>query len=442
MAPDYLGPTELIEKKKKYFIPCVYHFYQNPPQIVRGEMEYLYDHQGKRYLDFYAGVSVVNAGHCHPEITGRICEQIKTLQHTTTIYLTQPMVDLAERLASITPGNLSRTFFCNSGSEANEGALLLAKIFSGSIGFIALENALHGRTYLTMSITGIPMWRTDFDLSNKVTFVPRPYCYRCSLKLSYPSCDLRCAYEIEKEIAKVRSYKMAAFIAEPIQGNGGIIVPPPDYFKVVKEITEKHGVLFICDEVQTGFGRTGTMFAIEQWGIIPDVLTVAKALANGVPVGAFTTTAEIASSYTKPGASTLGGNPVTAVAALATLDVHQKYSLKENALKLGKYFKERLLELKEKYRIIGEVRGRGLMLGAELVKSDKLPATEETDYILEYLKDHGVLIGKTGVGRNVLTFQPPLIISKSEIDEVVASLDNALDQLNIKLPSNLTGRTA
>jgi len=427
MSPHYIGPAEIVEKKKGYIIPCVYHFYQDPPQIVRGEMEYLYDHQGKRYLDFYAGVSVVNAGHCHPEITDRICEQVKTLQHTTTIYLTQPMVELAERLASITPGNLSSTFFCNSGSEANEGALLLAKLFTGREGFVALENSLHGRTYMTMSVTGIPMWRTDAALSDRVEFVPRPYCYRCSLKVSYPGCDLRCAYEIEKVLHKERSYKMTAFIAEPIQGNGGIIVPPPDYFKVVKEILDQHGILFICDEIQTGFGRTGTMFAIEQWGVVPSILTVAKALANGVPVGAFTTTPEIASSYTKPGASTLGGNPVTATAALATLDVHKKYNLRENALQLGDYFKERLLELKEKHSLIGEVRGRGLMLGAELVKNDRCPATEETDSILEYLKDHGILIGKTGEGRNVLTFQPPLIISKDEIDEVIAALDNALD---------------
>jgi 4-aminobutyrate aminotransferase/(S)-3-amino-2-methylpropionate transaminase len=432
MSPHYIGPTEIVEKKKRYVIPCVYHFYKDPPQMVRGEMEYLYDHQGKRYLDFYAGVSVVNAGHCHPEITDRICEQVKTLQHTTTIYLTQPMVELAERLASITPGNLSSTFFCNSGSEANEGALLLAKLSTGREGVVALENSLHGRTYMTMSITGIPMWRTDSALSHRVAFVPRPYCYRCSLNLSYPGCDLQCAYEIKKALQKERSYKMAAFIAEPIQGNGGIIVPPPDYFKVVKEILDQHGMLFICDEVQTGFGRTGTMFAIEQWDVVPSILTVAKALANGVPVGAFTATPEIASSYTKPGASTLGGNPVTAVAALATLDVHQKYNLRENALDLGDYFKERLLELQEKHPLIGEVRGKGLMLGAELIRDNKIPATEATDTILEYLKDHGILIGKTGTGRNVLTFQPPLIITKDEINQVIAALDDALDQPEIK----------
>lgn len=414
-------------------MPCVYHFYRNPPQIVRGEMAHLYDHRGRRYLDLYAGVSVVNAGHCHPEITQRICEQVKTLQHTTTIYLTQPMVELAEKLASITPGSLSSTFFCNSGSEANEGALLLARLYTARKRFIALKNSLHGRTYMTMSITGISMWRTDGSLSSMVALIPSPYCYRCFFRLSYPGCDLRCAYELEKIIDRIGAHRIAAFIAEPIQGNGGIIVPPPDYFEVAKEILDRHSILFICDEVQTGFGRTGTMFAIEQWNVVPHILTVAKALANGVPVGAFTTTPEIASSYTKPGASTLGGNPVTAVAALATLDVHQKYNLKENALRVGTYFKERLVELKAKYPIIGDVRGKGLMLGAELVKDGKNPATEETDNILEYLKDRGILIGKTGAGRNVLTFQPPLIIVKEEIDEVVVALDDALSRAGVGL---------
>ncbi len=428
MSQTYLGPEAILEKKKRYLIPCVYHFYRNPPQIVRGEMEYLYDHQGKRYLDFYAGVAVVNAGHCHPEITDKICKQVKTLQHTTAIYLTQPMVELAERLSSITPGDLSSTFFCNSGSEANEGALMLARLFTGREGFAALENSLHGRTYLTMSVTGIPMWRTDHSLSSRVVFIPPPYCYRCSFQLSYPSCDLRCAYEIEKAIDSIGSHRIAAFIAEPIQGNGGIIVPPPDYFKVAKDILDRHRILFIADEVQTGFGRTGTMFAVEQWGVVPSILTVAKALANGVPVGAFITNPDIASSYTKPGASTLGGNPVTAVAALATLEVHQKYNLRGNAVKMGEHFMECLLALQEKHALIGEVRGRGLMLGAELVRDNKTPAAQETDTILEYLKDHGVLIGKTGAGRNVLTFQPPLIISKDQIDQVVTTLDRALAQ--------------
>lgn len=432
MAEHNCGPAEIIAKKKKYLIPCVYHFYKNPPQIIRGEMQYLYDKQGNKYLDFYAGVSVVSAGHCNPEITARTCRQIRTLQHTTTIYLTRPIVDLAERLAGLTPGNLNKSFFCNSGSEANEGALLLSKLFTEKDKFISLTHSLHGRTHMTMSLTGIPMWRTGKALSKDVFFIPSPYCYRCCLGLTYPGCDLACARELEKAVRERTSSDIAAFIAEPIAGNGGIIVPPPEYFSVISDITKKYGLLFICDEIQTGFGRTAKMFAIENWGVTPHILTVAKALANGIPIGAFITTPEIAAVYTRPGASTFGGNPVTSETALATLDYHERNNLKENAGELGQYFKERLLEQKEKHPIIGDVRGMGLMLGAELVKQDKAPAGDETDRILEYLKDRRIFIGKTGVGRNVLTFQPPLIISKDNIDEVITTLDGCLEELGRK----------
>jgi 4-aminobutyrate aminotransferase-like enzyme len=198
---------------------------------------------------------------------------------------------------------------------------------------------------------------------------------------------------------------------------------------LIKSIANKYGILFICDEIQTGFGRTGKMFAIENWNTEPDIITVAKALANGLPVGAFISTPEIASSYTRPGASTFGGNPVTAETALATIDFHESNNLKEKAKALGQYFMGRLLELKEKYPIIGDVRGMGLMLGAELVKKDKAPAGEETDLVLEYLKDRGIFIGKTGIGRNVLTFQPPLIISKDNINEVIEGLEDAFKNM-------------
>ncbi|MHC4453309.1 MAG: aspartate aminotransferase family protein, partial [Planctomycetota bacterium] len=220
--------------------------------------------------------------------------------------------------------------------------------------------------------------------------------------------------------------EIAAFIAEPIQGNGGIITPPDDYFKVVREILDKYGILLITDEVQTGFGRTGKMFAIEHSGVEPDILTFAKGIANGTPVGGFITSDKIAASYTKPGASTFGGNPVTSVSALATLDVINKYNLIENAKIMGNYLKEKLNTLQDKYELIGDVRGKGLMLGAELVKDGKEPAVQAIDVILEYMKDNGVLIGKTGTNRNVLAFQPSLIINEDNIDELIEALDGAL----------------
>ena len=426
---DYIGPQKIIDKKKEYMVPCVYHFYQDPVQMVKGEGKYLYDHQGKSYLDFFAGVSVVGAGHCHPEITDRICEQVKTLQHTTTIYLTQPIVDLAEKLAQVTPGKLRKSFFCASGTEANEGAALLAKLHTGCSEFISLRLGLHGRTHLTMSLTGLTFWRTDPNPVGGISFAPNAYCYRCPFEGTYPNCDLECAKQVETVIQTSTSGRAAAMFAEPIQGNGGIITPPPGYFEAVKEILDRYGALLIVDEIQTGFGRTGKMFAIENWEVSPQIMTVAKALANGTPVGAFIAESEVAECYTRPGASTLGGNPVTAVAALSTLEVIEKEKLVENAAEVGRYFKEKLLELKEKHVLIGDVRGIGLMLGAELVREGKQPAVEETDQVLESLKNKGVLIGKNGQNRNVLAFQPPLIITKDDVDLVVRELDSTLVQI-------------
>ena len=420
---NYIGPDAILKKKQEYLIPCVYHFYKKPMQIVKGEMQYLYDHTGKQYLDFYGGVSVMNAGHCNPEIVEKICEQVRTLQHTTAIYLTQPIVDLAEKLSQITPWPLKRSFFCASGSEANEGAALLAQLYTKKQKFVAVHQGLHGRTKLTMNLTGLSMWRTDPNPLSDIVHIPGAYCYRCAFGLTYPLCDLRCAKRIEDII---KNGDFAAFIIEPIQGNGGIITPPPGYFKVVREILDKYNVLLITDEVQTGFGRTGEMFAIEHWDVEPDIMTMAKSLANGTPAGAFITNDRIASSYTRPGASTTGGNPVSATAALATINVIEKYQLVQRAKDLGNYFKDKLKILQQSHGLLGDVRGKGLMLGVELVKRDKIPAAEEIDYILEELKDRGILAGKTGASRNVLTFQPPLVITRDDIDRVVETLDKIL----------------
>jgi len=425
---NHIGPEAILRKKQEYLIPCVYHFYKKPMQIVKGEMQYLYDHTGRQYLDFYGGVSVMNTGHCNTEVVERICEQVKTLQHTTTIYLTQPIVDLAEILAQITPGTLRRSFFCASGSEANEGAALLAQLYTARHKFVSVREGLHGRTKFTMNLTGIPMWRTDpFPLDN-IVHIPAAYCYRCAYNLTYPDCNLKCACILEDI---VKNGDFAAFIIEPIQGNGGIITPPPEYFALIREITNHYGVLLITDEVQTGFGRTGKMFAIEHWNTVPDILTLAKALANGTPIGAFITHDKIAASYSRPGASTTGGNPVSAVAALATIETIQKHHLAERANELGNFFMEKLKLLQQEHPIIGDVRGKGLMIGAELVKNNKTPATEETDFILEELKDRGILAGKTGMSRNVLTFQPPLIITRNDIDRVASTLDEILCRLEM-----------
>lgn len=426
---SYLGPQTILEKKKEYIMPCLGHFYQEPMQLVRGDMQYLYDSTGKQYLDCFAGVSVINCGHCNPAITDRICEQVKTLQHVCNIYLTDPFVRLAERLAEVTPGDLKKTFFCSTGTEANEGAALLATVATNNSEFISLRNGLHGRTKLTMSMTGISMWRTDPNPVGGINFAPNAYCYRCPLGKRFPECDYACANAIEDIIKTNTSGRVAAMIAEPIQGNAGIVTPPPGYFKRVKEILDRYGILLIIDEVQTGFCRTGKMFAIENYGISPDIMTMAKALGNGTPISAFIATEKVANTYTKPGASTLGGNPVSSTAALATLDYMIDNKLADNAVARGAQLKAGLAELQKKHPIIGDIRGMGLMVGAELVHADNSPASTETDYILEEMKNRGFIVGKNGVARNVLAFQPPLVITEQNINDLLDALDLVLTQM-------------
>ncbi|MEG2291539.1 MAG: aspartate aminotransferase family protein [Clostridium sp.] len=422
-----IGPEKIMEKKKEFLFPSSQgnHFYKNPPQIVKGDMQYLYDDKGTKYIDFFAGVSVMNCGHCNKEIVDVAIKQMQTLQHTTIIYLTEPMVNLAEKLSEVLPGNLRRSFFCCTGSEANEGAMLLARLHTGKNEFIALKNGLHGRTYLTMSATQIPMWRADPSLSPLIHFAKNVY----DEKLNIEESAKESLNSIKEIIDTKGAGNIAALIAEPIQGNGGIITPPLWYFKELKSILEENNILLIIDEVQTGFGRTGKMFAIENYNVVPDIMTVAKALGNGMPISAFCSNDEISKSFTKPSASTLGGNPVSSATAIAVLDYIKNNDLCRKSEELGTILKDKLKDLKKKHRIIKDVRGLGLMLGAELVKENGEPATEETDIILEKLKDRGLIVGKNGLGRNVLAFQPPLVITEKNIETLINNLDEVLYEI-------------
>ncbi|MHA6532373.1 aspartate aminotransferase family protein [Paenibacillus sp. BAC0078] len=418
---ETIGRAAVAAKRKQYFYPCTAHFYRDAPQLVRGSMQFVYDENGKRYTDFFAGVSVVACGHCNPVITARTIEQLQQLQHTSTIYLTQPNVDLAERLEEVLPGNLRRSFFVNSGSEANEGALLLARMHTGRKGFIALESGLHGRTNLTMSVTGLQMWRTDNYLDEDVIFIERPYHPELTLEEAAAG-----SLKSLKRVLEEKGDTIAAMIVEPIQGNGGMIMPALTYFREVKALLDQYGVLLIADEIQTGYGRTGAMFAMEHFGVVPDIISMAKALGNGVPVAAFATTDEIAASLNRPSASTFGGNPVSAATALAVLDYIRDEKLPERAAELGARLKNGLLSLQQQFPgMIADVRGTGLMLGAELTGAD---AAELTDAVLEEMKDRGYIIGKNGVGRNVLAFQPPLVVTAEDIDGMIAVLYEVLLQ--------------
>jgi acetylornithine/succinyldiaminopimelate/putrescine aminotransferase len=396
----------LLAIKRDFLVPCVYHFYRRPPVLARGEGAYLFDVNGRRYLDCFSGVSVVNAGHCNKEINAAALAQMLRLQHTTTIYLTRPMLDLARLLAELTPPGLRRTFFCASGSEANEGALLLASLATGRKECVYLRDGLHGRTKWAMSVTGLDMWRTDPDPLLTARAVHGP-----------ASPDSLPALE-----QLLRRETVAAVIAEPIQGNGGIIVPPDHYWPELRRLCSQYGTLLIADEVQTAWNRTGRWFATQHWNVTPDVVTVAKALGNGFPIAAYITTDAIAAHYTRPGAATFGGNLVSCVAALATLRYHQQHELGARSERLGTHLLQRLRDLHQRHSAIADVRGRGLMIGVELRDASLL------DTLLETMMEAGYLLGKTGVGRNVLTMMPPLIVEEPELDGMVDSLDHALQE--------------
>jgi 4-aminobutyrate aminotransferase-like enzyme len=400
----------LLAAKRDFLVPCVYHFYRRPPVLVRGEGAYLFDAAGHRYLDALSGVTVMNAGHSNPEILDAAIDQLLQLQHTTTVYVTRPMLDLARAIAEVAPPGLRRSFFCASGSEANEGALLLACLATGRDAFAYFEGSLHGRTKAAMSVTGLEMWRTDPFPLPTAHRVPSPW-------------DENSLSVLERLL---RRETIAAVIAEPVQGNGGIVVPPASYWPELRRLCSRYGTLLIADEVQTAWNRTGRWFATEHWGIVPDVVTVAKALGNGFPIAAYLTTDELAAKYTRPGASTFGGNLVSCRAALATLQFHQTRRLGERSVELGAFLASRLAAMRDRHPAISEVRGLGLMFGAELRDRAGKPTAGLTDEVLEGMKDAGYLIGKTGPGRNVLTFLPPLVVEREALDGLVDALDRIL----------------
>ncbi|MFH2071098.1 MAG: aspartate aminotransferase family protein, partial [Elusimicrobiota bacterium] len=363
-----LSAAEIKEKREKYLMPAYMTYFTEPVQIVRGEMQYVYDDKGKKYLDAFSAVVTISVGHCHPDIVPAVQKQNATLQHITTLYYTEALVKLAEKLASITPGDLQKSFFTNSGTEATEMAGVIAKNYTKRHEFIALRHSFHGRTLLSMALCGQSVWRHSTPFVFGVNHAPAAYCYRCPMGLTYPACNMKCAYEVEEIIKYSTSGKIAAMIAEPISGFGGVITPPKEYFKIVADIVHKYGGLLITDEVQTGFGRTGDKwFGIEQYGVIPDMMTMAKGMGNGIPVGGVITTPEIAESHRGlVHFSTYGGNPVSTLQARLVIETIEKHDYKKNARVIGDLLKNNFLALQEKHKIIGEVRGMGLMLGLEL----------------------------------------------------------------------------
>jgi len=391
------------------------------------------DVNGREYLDCFAGISVVNAGHCNPQVIAAAKAQMDKLVHGASyIYHVQPVADLAEKIAHIAPRGLTKTFFGNGGAEAIEGALKLARLYTGKHEFISLHASFHGRSWGTLSITGnLGRKKRGGPYAPGVAFAPAPYAYRSQWRGNPEECGRQCAKAIDDVIRFATSGDVAAFIAEPVMGEGGILVPPSNYFKEVKKILDQHGILFIADEVQSGFGRTGKMFAYEHYGVDPDILVTAKGIADGFPLSAFTTRPEIAASF-RPGdhLSTFGGNPVSCAASLANIEFMQKENLPAKAAEVGNYAMSRLRDLQKHHPTIGEVRGLGLMIGVELVKDEKLtPAASEAEMLRENLFKNGILVGLGGIYGNVIRFQPPLIITKKEIDRAIDAFEVALQEV-------------
>jgi 4-aminobutyrate aminotransferase len=419
------------EKYEKYVILSFLKKLQ--PVVVDEARGFTYrDENGREYIDCFAGISVANAGHGNDEVRAAAKAQIDKLVHCCSyVYYNRPVADLAEAMAKIVPGlRMQKTFFGNSGAEAIEGAMRLAKHFTKKNEFIALQSSFHGRTYATLSITGNQSRKQHGGpYMPGVTFAPTPYCYRCPLKLKYPSCGVACAHAVEDIIRYNTSGNVAAFIAEPILGEGGIITPPDEYFRIVKSILEKHGILFICDEVQTGFARTGKMFAIEHYGVQPDIVTTAKGIADGFPISGFTARAEVADSFSLGShLSTFGGNPVSAAAALANIRYMSRVKLAEQSRKKGARLRKKLEALARKLPAIGDIRGKGLMVGIELVsdRKSKAPAADLAGAVQARALDAGVLIGTGGVFGNVLRIQPPLVIDEKTLDHVVETIGAAI----------------
>ena len=428
----YSGPSkaETIALRQQYLTPALITYYKEPFMAVEGHMQYLWDETGKRYLDGIGGIVTVSVGHCHPKMVEKVREQVGRLQHTTTIYVHPTVGQYAKKLAEHMPDDLKVTYFTNSGSESNDLAVLTARVHTGVFDVIALRNGYHGGSQGTMGLTSHSTWKYTTAHGFGVHHGMPGYCYRCPLGLTYPSCDIKCARDMGELIKFSTSGRVAAFIAEPIMGVGGCVTPPPEYFKIVYEEVRKAGGLCIADEVQTGFGRTGTKFwGFENWGVTPDIVSMAKGIGNGTALGAVTTRPDSAKSLVgKLHFNTFAGNPVQATYGLSTLEIIDSEGIQANALKVGKQLKDGLLGLAERHRLIGEVRGMGLMLGVELVKDrqTKEPAKEEAAQVLELSRERGLLLGKGGFYGNVLRIKPPMCLSGEDAAFMVACLDEVL----------------
>ncbi|HHC07304.1 MAG TPA: aspartate aminotransferase family protein [Actinobacteria bacterium] len=425
-----MNHRELLARHRRVLPSWLALYYAEPISLVDGEGRRVVDAEGKEYLDFFGGILTTMTGYRVPEVVEAIREQASRMLHTSTLYLIEPQIALAERLVELAPMPDAKVFFVNSGSEANDAALLLATAYRGSNQILAMRHSYHGRTFSATAITGIRSWSPTSLSPFEVTYVHGGYRYRSPFGHLPPEEFTRACVDDLRDLLEVATAgPVAAMIAEPIQGVGGFVTPPDGFFGAMKEVLDEHGILFISDEVQTGWGRTGEHFwGIEAHGVEPDIVTFAKGLGNGLAIGGVIARAEIMDSLQANSISTFGGNPLATAGALANLEYLLEHDLQTNALKMGQRLRAGLDDIAERSAIVGEVRGKGLMLGIELVHpGTKDPNPTAAVEVMERAKDDGLLLGKGGLAGNVLRIAPPLTITAEEVDEGLEIIGRAID---------------
>jgi alanine-glyoxylate transaminase / (R)-3-amino-2-methylpropionate-pyruvate transaminase len=421
------NPDAVRQQYRDFVFPSVIKYYAEPLVLERGAGARVADAEGREYLDFFAGILTTGLGHAHPRVNAAVTEQMARLGHTSSLYLNARTAELAQKIAQITPGALRKSFFSCSGTEADETAVLTARHFTGRTDVIALRHGYAGRSSLGMNLTGIGPWKIG-PSQGGVVHALAPYCYRCPLKLKPETCGVACAQDLEDVIRTSTNGGPAALIAEPITGVSGFITPPKDYFKIAVDIVRRHGGVFICDEVQSGWGRTGThWFTIEHYGVEPEILTTAKAVANGFPLGVTVATDEVAAGLKGLHISTFGGSPVQAAAALAVIAEMEEQKLRERAHTLGLVLGAALDRLCARYAHVDDSRGMGLMRAVEIVKDKRTrePDPALCNQIFEAARERGLLIGKAGLYGNCFRIAPPLTIPEIELENGIERLEAA-----------------
>jgi 4-aminobutyrate aminotransferase len=421
----------LMERAAEVITPALHLYY--PIAIARGSGIYVETADGERYLDFSSGLAVLNLGHSHPRVVEAAVRQLSNLTHTGGVYYNETVVKTAERLVAVTPAGLDMLFFSNSGAEAVEGALKLARYVSGRQGIISFTGGFHGRTLGALSVTtSSSRYRKGYHpLLPSVYHAPYPYCYRCPFGKAPERCDVDCLRYIENTLEKmITPDEVAAAIIEPVLGEGGYVPAPAKFLTELRRLCDRHGILLIFDEVQSGIGRTGRWFAADHYGVVPDIMTVAKGIASGFPLSAVVSRTDLMRQW-GPGAhgTTFGGNPVSCAAAIATIDVIEQDGLLAKAVASGEKILETLREMAEKYPVIGDVRGFGHMIGIEFVDERGKPNGAACNRVLEFCLRHGLILINCGPERNIIRFIPPLIASDEEISRALAILVQALGAL-------------